>query len=1030
MAQEYRFDAFISYRHMEPDSFAAKTLHKRLESFRLPRNIARRKRKEDAEAKTRITRVFRDQEELPLVSNLADPIMEALARTEYLIVICSPRLRESMWCKKEIETFISLHDREHVLAVLVEGEPDESFPEELLYKEVEKQGADGRMIKEKVPVEPLAADVRGGTPAQMKKKIKAEVLRLAAAMFACNYDDLKQRHKEQRMRRILAASTLVSAVCLSFGIVATAMALRIHNQNLRITAQSEEISAQSEEISRQADEISAQYAEALRNNCISGAGTAFKLLEDGDRIGALETALSVFPGEGREELPYTPQAAYALSESLHIYTNGSRILPDRQLESDTNISFMKLSPEGSRILTVDDSGIVSIWLAEDGSRLDRFLLTGWLNDDEEKFAFLNDTCFFYPTKEGIALYDSEKHADIYKVDCGGYIRIALDENNEKMLIEGYHDCYIMQADTGEILYSVSYGEQYSDSCKNSAFCGNNMFALAISNEKEELLIYDTGSGEMIRSYPLSGGLISGIQYLDGVVYVLENRDTSEGVSVFDTSGLTASVHAIDPKKEGILWTYEASGRWMNKVSASTKEGSNYLACSTYDTCVILDRTDGNLIDIFNLNSQIVKLSNYVGRDTFLVFTRDGVWHYLNLEIMTDMVGTVFPACTSNNVKAFEIGDGYVVTLPYSDRRVTIYRSSIGNGLETFKETEGRYTKGFIDQIGRYLAVSGESPSGEGKEYNEIYLEMYDTESGELLWSQYITEYGYMVGMSFYPERNAFVLTAATAFLLFDQDTGEALAENVLPDERKFEYNGYDGSYFITDETGRYLFAQDRDGVIGYDLEESSMVYWIPLDEISDDSICAVNPLMDYCVLTDSDTGSLRLYHLSDWRIREGMGEEPDAEPDATAAAAERKQNCLAEIGDINTAYIDALFFGNTPAEGTELYVVYHNGDIEVFTVSADGTAEKDSRPVRAYQDLQNILNHYIHPDGKDYAVAAGNYNAYMLAHGQITAYIEGFLALDGANDLLYLTDHNRIYRVPVYDAAALEAEAAAELGIR
>jgi len=43
-----------------------------------------------------IRRVFRDQEELSLASNLGNPIMEALKQSKFLIVICSPRLKESI----------------------------------------------------------------------------------------------------------------------------------------------------------------------------------------------------------------------------------------------------------------------------------------------------------------------------------------------------------------------------------------------------------------------------------------------------------------------------------------------------------------------------------------------------------------------------------------------------------------------------------------------------------------------------------------------------------------------------------------------------------------------------------------------------------------------------------------------------------------------------------------------------------------------------------------------------------------------
>ena len=51
--------------------------------------------------------------------------------------------------QKEIDTFIVMHGREHILEVLVKGEPAESFPEKILFKE------NGEAV------EPLAVDVRG-----------------------------------------------------------------------------------------------------------------------------------------------------------------------------------------------------------------------------------------------------------------------------------------------------------------------------------------------------------------------------------------------------------------------------------------------------------------------------------------------------------------------------------------------------------------------------------------------------------------------------------------------------------------------------------------------------------------------------------------------------------------------------------------------------------------------------------------------------------------------------------------------------
>ena len=112
-----KYDAFISYRHTALDLSVAKKLHKALETYHIPKSVQKKT------GKKRINRVFRDQEELPIGSDLNDNISDALKEAEYLIVICSPDTPGSYWVSKEINTFIELHDREHVLAFLVAGEP-------------------------------------------------------------------------------------------------------------------------------------------------------------------------------------------------------------------------------------------------------------------------------------------------------------------------------------------------------------------------------------------------------------------------------------------------------------------------------------------------------------------------------------------------------------------------------------------------------------------------------------------------------------------------------------------------------------------------------------------------------------------------------------------------------------------------------------------------------------------------------------------------------------------------------------------
>ena len=288
---EVRYDAFISYRHSELDKFVAEELHKQLETFKIPKKIAQKCKKK------KISRIFRDKDELPITSNLADPIINALRMSEFLIVICSPRLKESLWCKREIENFIAMHGQEKVLAVLVEGEPSESFPQELLYieKTVVAQNGEVQVVRE--PIEPLAADVRGKNKKDIKKLMKSEVLRLLASMLQCNYDDLKQRHKERKMHRMLALAAVVGAVGISFGTVSTIMALQIHNQK---------------------EQIDRQYWEALEINAKISSDNALELLEIGDRIGAINMARELLPDNlENQDIPYTPEAYYALTQSIY-----------------------------------------------------------------------------------------------------------------------------------------------------------------------------------------------------------------------------------------------------------------------------------------------------------------------------------------------------------------------------------------------------------------------------------------------------------------------------------------------------------------------------------------------------------------------------------------------------------------------------------------------------------------------------------------------------------------------------------------
>lgn len=209
MSEPNRYSAFVSYRHMPRDRQWAIRIMAELEAYRTPKAL-------QLEAfPDRIGRLFRDEDEIPASTDLSDQIKDALARSDFLVVVCSPDTPASRWVRREIELFQEMGKSERIIPLLIAGEPDESFPPELRRRRIAVPRADGSTDLVWEEVEPVAADVRPRKDEPKSKTERRALMRLAAALLGCKFDDLARRDEETRkkkLRRQLAAAAALLGV--------------------------------------------------------------------------------------------------------------------------------------------------------------------------------------------------------------------------------------------------------------------------------------------------------------------------------------------------------------------------------------------------------------------------------------------------------------------------------------------------------------------------------------------------------------------------------------------------------------------------------------------------------------------------------------------------------------------------------------------------------------------------------------------------------------------------------------------------
>jgi len=597
-----KFDAFISYRHSELDKTIAEKLHKMLETYRIPGPVAKRY------GKKKLGRVFRDREELPTSSNLAENIEQALKSSEYLIVICSPRTPHSQWVRKEIETFAELHGHDRILALLIEGEHQESFPEPLRFARKKVVGADGQVSEVLVEVEPLAADIRGQNLGAMKKTLKTEILRLLAPIIGCGFDDLKQRHKERMIKRVATVSLSLALFFLAFGSFSTYQALLIKQK-------SEEIAQKSEQLKQQVDKT-------LRGQSLFLASKSEELLKRGDRMLAVLAAKEALPKNWEElDRPYVEEAEYALSEALYVYRPQQSMTVDVVVNHKHPVKYMALSPGGKTLVTITYNADLFVWDAENGQLLYQYKdLDNPIHVD--KAFFVDDETLIISTYESIQCLEVPSF-DI-KWECDEFFTDFALSEDKTSIIAVKDALYILDAGTGEILKTLSVNKTEDGPFLLSSLTVSSFDRYAVAYREGDIYAFDLYKGQFLGIHRAKH---------EGIACLAVSNDGVLGVISKGEGGSACALDFIDISSGRNLYSQDSEDLSIKDLRAHSYQ-EDYFFYISEKALQVVSISQGQVIATFNHDTFI---NDYNISPILLTVAADGVLRYWDLERPDSMV---------------------------------------------------------------------------------------------------------------------------------------------------------------------------------------------------------------------------------------------------------------------------------------------------------------------------------------------------------------------------------------------------------
>lgn len=672
--KQYRYDAFISYRHLPADEAAAKKLQALLE---------RHKTKDGKRL-----RIFRDQTELPTSSDLGNQIQTALENSRFLIIICTPSYQQSKWCMEELSYFRKLHGGRNIniLPLLLEGEPEDVFPAEIC-RDIRQIRDEQEVLRTvTVEVEPLGADIRADSIRGQLRRLRTEHLRIAAPILGVSYHTLYQRTKR---RQLITAITAVALIAL------TATAFSLYNYYM---------------FSR----INAEHRSMLARESLRLATESRTALKEGNSNLAMLLAMEALPRDLTDpERPLVEEAETALRSAVYTRMAQEQFEP---LQPVVSIDFNTISWEmmgvfrEGQIFAVTDQEYLYFYDSSNGALLfrcpgnitnTRILKDGALvvHLETETFGNPSHRAAIYDVTTGKTVYERVFHLEgqmpelllstqddvLYFVtskpdETGTYTEILLDAVNpdgtpatrqtlpaEEYLFEPIpairnpgaeyfdsdHDYYWMSGAIKKPHATTKQGEKYQ-SLIESRWQEHHTWAMITEDEK--LLIYNSLGSNVHTVYSIAL-LEQGIDYsleITGTIWV-----DCVNQRIYSKSSNSLQVYSYDVERF----------RQPYSVTHISPDGSR---CATGSTIYSSKDLSTPLLDIRVKSAPSAGYFLTPGLDYLFAHTDDHLFQLWSVSgaLVTELIPEYSKAHQATSLAANE--DGTLMAIAYEDNLVEVY----------------------------------------------------------------------------------------------------------------------------------------------------------------------------------------------------------------------------------------------------------------------------------------------------------------------------------------------------------------------